>query len=76
MIEARMTQWSLKKLHDYNKQRFSTSQTKRKQGFVENLWEPALLSDTLAKHLIVDSGQHKDQQKQATTRRKSVTQAK
>jgi hypothetical protein len=45
-----------------------------------DLWKtfenPLLLSDTLAKHLIVDSGQHKDQQKQATTQAKSVTQAK
>lgn len=54
----------LKKVNDYNKQAIDYIIGERKENalVLENLFENPLLSDTLAKHLIVDSrGQHKDQ---------------
>ena len=54
----------LKRVHDYNKAaiQYITDERSENRDLLENLFENPLLSDTLAKHLIVDSrGQHKDQ---------------
>jgi hypothetical protein len=54
----------LKKVNDYNKiaLQYITDERAENHNRLENLFENPLLSDTLAKHLIVDSrGQHKDQ---------------
>lgn len=54
----------LKRVNDYNKStiQYITDTRVENQDLLENLFENPLLSDTLAKHLIVDSrGQHKDQ---------------
>jgi hypothetical protein len=54
----------LKRVNDYNKSaiEYITDERSENQNLLENLFENPLLSDTLAKHLLVDSrGQHKDQ---------------
>ncbi|MGZ9677443.1 hypothetical protein [Flavobacterium sp. GNP001] len=54
----------LKRVNDYNKAaiQYITDERSENRDLLENLFENPLLSDTLAKHLIVDSrGQHKDQ---------------
>lgn len=54
----------LKRVNDYNKNvlDYITNERQESAQLLENLFENPLLSDTLAKHLIVDSrGQHKDQ---------------
>ena len=54
----------LKKVNNYNKLalQYITDERAKNNNLLENLFQNPLLSDTLAKHLIVDSrGQHKDQ---------------
>jgi hypothetical protein len=54
----------LKRVEDYNKStvQYITNERSENRDSLENLFQNPLLSDTLAKHLIVDSrGQHKDQ---------------
>ncbi len=54
----------LKRVSDFNKSaiQYITDERSENRSLLDNLFENPLLSDTLAKHLIVDSrGQHKDQ---------------
>ena len=54
----------LQRVNSYNKAaiQYITEERSENRDLLENLFENPLLSDTLAKHLIVDSrGQHKDQ---------------
>ncbi|SNB06532.1 conserved hypothetical protein [Flavobacterium psychrophilum] len=54
----------LKRIDDFNVKaiEYITEERKENASLIENLFQNPLLSDTLAKHLLVDSrGQHKDQ---------------
>lgn len=56
--------YQLKRVNDYNKNAIAyiTNERQENAEILENFFNNPLLSDTLAKHLIVDSrGQHKDQ---------------
>ncbi|MDQ8012009.1 MAG: hypothetical protein REI96_06155 [Flavobacterium nitrogenifigens] len=56
--------YQLKRVSDFNKNtiEYITNARQNNAEILENLFETPVLSDTLAKHLIVDSrGQHKDQ---------------